>query len=90
MTARSPTAGGHGRATAIGPAALGGTVRPNGQTTIYHFEYGTSDAYGQQTADAPCPRASMLPVSAQLQSLRSGTQYHYRLVATNDAATDAR
>ncbi len=79
-----------GPATAIGPdtAALGGTVRPNGQTTIYHFEYGTSDAYGQQTADAPLSAGvAMLPVSAQLQSLQPATQYHYRLVATNDAAT---
>ena len=40
-------------------ANLNGTVDPNGGTTTYHFEYGTSAAYGLTTPEntAPGPKA---------------------------------
>ena len=31
-------------------ASISGSVNPNGQETSYHFEYGTSSAYGSKTA----------------------------------------
>lgn len=79
-----------GAASGIGPgsAVLNGTVRPNGQTTIYRFEYGTSTAYGSQTPDAPLGAGlAELPASAPVDGLQPETLYHYRLVATNDSAT---
>jgi streptogramin lyase len=79
-----------GAAGSIGPTAatLTGTVRPNGQTTTYHFEYGTTAAYGSQTADAPLTAGvATIPVNATPSDLQPNTIYHFRLVATNDSAT---
>jgi hypothetical protein len=43
-----------GNAAAITPssATLNGTVNPEGQSTSYHFEYGTTTSYGGETAIA--------------------------------------
>ena len=67
-----------------------GAVMPNGSGTSYHFEYGTSDAYGgltvpQGVGEGFDPAAA----SANLSGLRQGTTYHYRLVAINAHATTA-
>jgi len=56
-----------------------------GATTTYHFEYGTSTAYG---ASVPMPDADAgsglaTPVSQQITGLQPNTTYHYRLVSTN-------
>src|ERR1019366_7729558 len=73
-------------------ARLTGTVNPNGLTTTYHFEYGTSTAYGSK---APATEASAgsasppQPVSVPLTGLLAGTTYHYRLTATNASGTTA-
>ncbi len=69
-------------------ATLGGTVNPNGVAASYHFEYGTSAAYGSSTpAGSLAAGVSAQSVSATLSSLAPGTTYHYRLVATNSAGT---
>ena len=70
-------------------ASLIGGVYPNGLDTTYSWQYGTSTAYGQQTA----PRdvgSGTAPVTAQasLTGLTPGVTYHYRLVATNSDGTD--
>ena len=78
-----------GSASAIisSSATVTGSVNPNGQTTTYHFEYGTTTAYGAQAPAPPDPSAgsgsSAQPVSANLTGLAANTTYHYRLVATN-------
>lgn len=61
-------------------ATLNGTVDPDGANASYHFEYGTSAAYGSSTAStiASTPGA----VSAQIEPLLPGMSYHFRLVAT--------
>lgn len=68
-------------------AVLNGTVNPAGLQTSYHFEYGTTAAYGSRV-----PLANELPagnqrkprsVSAAIDGLQPGTTYHYRLVAEN-------
>jgi hypothetical protein len=70
-------------------ATLTGAVNPSGATTTWWFQWGATDAYGQQTAAqtiaAAGPPAS---VSASLVGLLApGTIYHYRLVATHGGAT---
>ncbi|MEA2444542.1 MAG: hypothetical protein QOJ12_1834, partial [Thermoleophilales bacterium] len=73
-----------GRTTAT---ALG-SVNPNGQATSYHFDYGTSVAYGTTTPDQSAGGGSSTqPATAALTGLARGTTYHYRIVATNSAGS---
>ncbi|MEA2426159.1 MAG: hypothetical protein QOH13_2569 [Thermoleophilaceae bacterium] len=64
---------------------LNGTVKPNSQDTNWHFEYGTTNAYGTTTPEAGpvASGAGSTNVSADVAGLAPGTVYHYRLVATN-------
>jgi hypothetical protein len=76
--------------TAVGPssATLAGKVNPNGATTSWYVEYGTSTSYGSKTANVGAGAgATTLDVSASLSKLAAGTTYHYRFVATNSAGT---
>jgi hypothetical protein len=67
-------------------AGLNGTVDPNGSVTTYHFEYGTSAAYGLTTPENTAPEGSdPVAVRAAVEGLTRNTLYHYRLVATNAA-----
>ncbi len=66
---------------------LNATIDPGHADTTYHFEYGTSAAYG---ASVPVPDADIgsglegsVVVGQQLAGLQPGTVYHYRVVATN-------
>ena len=70
-------------------ATLVGGVYPNGVDTTYHWQYGTSTAYGQQTTPQDIGSGTA-PMTAQanLTGLTPGVTYHYRLVATNSAGTD--
>ena len=73
---------------AMTSARLRGKVRPNSQATQYHFEYGPTDAYGTTTPDAYAGSGyDLLTVTAAVDGLAPGTNYHYRLVASNDAGT---
>jgi hypothetical protein len=81
-----------GQATGVGQSAatLNGYVDPEGSTTTYHFEYGTSTAYGLK---APVPDAGagagtlLTAVKQGVTGLAQQTTYHYRLVATNSSGT---
>jgi phosphodiesterase/alkaline phosphatase D-like protein len=69
-------------------AQLNGSVNPNGQATTYYFEYGTTTSYGSTTAVQNAGSGSApATVNASLTGLTLGTQYYYRLVATNAAGT---
>jgi hypothetical protein len=68
-------------------ALLRGEINPKGRATTYVFEYGTTTAYGLQTASASSVSSSWELVSARVDGLQPGTTYHYRLVATNSKAT---
>jgi hypothetical protein len=87
--ATTPPVAATGAAEAISEtgATLTGTVDRNDGPTTYHFEYGTSAAYGLNTAETPVSAAGTDPVTvkAAIQSLTRDTLYHYRLVATNPA-----
>jgi hypothetical protein len=67
---------------------VGGTVDPNGRSTGWWIEYGTSAAYGSRTDTASAgSRTGPVPVSVRLTGLRAGVTYHFRLVAANDVGT---
>ena len=73
--------------TATG-ATLNGTVNPSSRSTTWYFEYGTSTSYGTRTAAKDAGSGtSAVSVSAAITGLKSGTTYHFRLVATSDAGT---
>jgi hypothetical protein len=68
-------------------AVLNGRINPAGQLTVYHFEYGTTTAYGSRipvSSDAPAGnQRSPLDVSKAVSGLAPGVTYHFRLVAQN-------
>jgi phosphodiesterase/alkaline phosphatase D-like protein len=69
-------------------ASLAGTVNPQGELTSYAFQYGTTTAYGQQTALTSAGSGTAdTPVRADLAGLTAGTTYHYRVIATNASGT---
>jgi hypothetical protein len=90
-------------ATAAGPASattgpaldvtsssanVTGTVNPNGQSTTYAFQFGTTTGYGSQTNSQSAGSGSVnQAVSSTLTGLDAGTTYHYRLIATNASGT---
>jgi hypothetical protein len=79
-----------GAASSIAPttARLNGRVNPNGQSTTWWFEYGTTTGYGAKTASHGAGSGTAtVNVSASLSKLAISTTYHYRLVARNDSGT---
>ena len=75
-------------------ASLSGTVDPRGAAVSEcEFEYGATDEYGNGPYDhsVPCEQtpgeigagSSPVAVSAQLEGLKAGELYHFRLIATN-------
>jgi lysophospholipase L1-like esterase len=71
-------------------AAVHGSVNPEGEDTTYRFEYGLDTSYGTSTPETAAGHGTdPIAVAASLQSLRAGTTYHYRLVATNRAGSTA-
>jgi hypothetical protein len=66
---------------------LTGVINPNGATTTWVFQYGTSVAYGIQTFGGAVAGASApIIVSQPVQGLASGTIFHYRLIALHGSS----
>lgn len=81
-----------GEPEATGEAAtLRGWVNPNGLSTTYQFEYGTSP--GSYTNTVPVPAGSAgngtetISVSYTVTGLTRGKTYYYRITAGNSAGT---
>lgn len=73
-------------------AELTGTINAVGAQSTYHFEYGTTAAYGSRIpADEATAGSGRTPrtVSRTVTGLQPGTTYHYRLVARNAAGQTA-
>jgi hypothetical protein len=72
-------------------AVIYGRVNPFGQQTTYHFEYGTTTAYGTRIpagSDAAAGSGrKLLTFSRTLAGLAPGTTYHYRLIAQSPQGT---
>jgi plastocyanin len=86
LTTPGPPSATTSAATAVGEAeaTLKGTVNPDGKPTKSFFEWGTSESYGQVTAEAPAGEDHFnQAASAILTGLVPGKGYHFRLVAKN-------
>ncbi len=69
-------------------AVLHGYVNPRGASTTYHFEWGTTNAYGQTGGQASAGNGiTPIAVKAPVAGLIPGMIYHYRLVASNVSGT---
>ena len=69
-------------------ATLNGTVNPNGLATNYHFEWGTTISYGNNTSTvAAGSGTATINANAPVTGLTGGMTYHYRLVAVNSDGT---
>jgi hypothetical protein len=69
---------------------LKGAINPQGKATTYQFEYGTTTSYGSSVPASPASAGNGVEavlVSQRLTGLQPGTQYHYRLAATNSTGT---
>ncbi len=68
--------------------SLDGSVNPAGSATTCYFEYGTTAAYGSQTAvQSAGIGTAAVTVSAAINGLAPGTVYHVRLTAVNVIGT---
>ncbi len=75
------SAGSHG-------ATIAGGIYQNGLNTTWWIQYGTTSAYGSQTAAADLGAGSApVAVTGYLSGLAPATTYHYRLVAENSLGT---
>ena len=76
-----------GYTSQVGPSGvtLNAQIDPDGADTTYHFDYGTTNSFGQSTLESVSIGSdnSNHTVSAAIQGLQPGTTYHYRVVATN-------
>jgi hypothetical protein len=69
-------------------ATLAATVNAQGQSTSVAFQYGTTTDYGRQTTLTGIGSDSAdRAVTVTLESLTAGTDYHYRVIATNASGT---
>jgi sugar lactone lactonase YvrE len=65
-------------------AELRAEINPGNAETTYHFEYGTSEAYGLTTADKTIPAGNdTVFVKAPIAQLTPETTYHFRVFAEN-------
>lgn len=82
VVAPSATTGAAGAVTDRS-ASLSGSVDAKGAPTTYHFQYGTTTAYGGTTPTTDGASGNGVAVGAALGGLLPATTYHYRLVAAN-------
>jgi hypothetical protein len=68
-------------------ATLKGSVYGKGETTKYYFEYGTTEAYGQRTAEHEIAGVGDEEEKEAVTDLTPGTRYYYRIVASNSYGT---
>jgi hypothetical protein len=68
-------------------ASLNGVLNGDGKPANYHFQWGTTTAYGSSTPSTGAG-AGEEKVSAALAGLQAGTSYHFRLVVENENGTN--
>ena len=69
-------------------ATLNATVNPNGWTTMYHFDWGTSVSFDNTTPPLSAGSGfTPVAVNANLTILTPETQYFFRVVGTSTSGT---
>jgi hypothetical protein len=68
-------------------ATLAARVDPQGASTSYRLEYGTSTAYGHVLNGNVGAGSEFVSISRYIQELAPGTTYHYRIVTRNECET---
>jgi RHS repeat-associated protein len=71
-------------------AAVTGKINPNGLSTTYQYEYGTTTSYGSLTPVKPESAGSgtsLVAANVLITGLKAATTYHYRLTATSSGGT---
>ena len=87
--ATPPTVTGEGDESVTGSTAtVVASINAEGVATTYIVNYGTSTAYGQQTAPVPIGSGTApLEVGQSLSGLVPDTTYHFQFVVTNAGGT---
>jgi streptogramin lyase len=71
-----------------GSAVLEAKVRPNAQATEFHFEYGIGEAMRSESGSGSAGDGwDHAEVSMNVDGLKPGHKYRFRVVATNDSGT---
>jgi hypothetical protein len=69
-------------------ATLETEINPHGLATSFHFEYGTTTAYGESTSVESAGSGNTdVRRSVQIGSLQPNTTYHFRVLAENSLGT---
>jgi RHS repeat-associated protein len=71
-------------------AAVTGKVNPNGLSTTYQYQYGTTTSYGSLApvkAESAGSGTSYVAANVLITGLKAATTYHYRLTATSSGGT---
>ena len=68
-------------------ATLNGSLDPHGLTTTVYFQYGRTTSYGSTTPMRSQTGNTYRNIASNIGGLTTGTTYHFRIVATNIAAT---
>jgi hypothetical protein len=64
-------------------ATLAARINPEGLSTSYRLQYGTSTAYGHEFTGNLSAGTEFVAVGYHVQELTPGTTYHYRVVTVN-------
>jgi hypothetical protein len=74
----------------VSDATLNATVNPGGAATAVYFQYGLTTNYSSLTTTTNLAAGlTNVNVSTVLSGLTPGALYHFRVVATNSAGTNA-
>jgi plastocyanin len=68
-------------------ATLNGLLDPHGLTTAVYFQWGTTTSYGSTTPMKSQSGNTYRNIASNIGGLTTGTTYHFRIVATNNAGT---
>jgi DNA-binding beta-propeller fold protein YncE len=69
-------------------ATLAARIDPQGASTTYRVQYGTSTAYEHEFSGSVAADSAFVAVGGfPLQELRPGTTYHFRVVTVNECIT---
>lgn len=68
-------------------ARLNASLNPHGLPTTFHFQYGTTTAYGLTTPPLSRNGNTSQIVSANISSLMANRVYHFRIMASNASGT---